>query len=357
MAQSEMQAVVYHAPGDLRIESVPRPRTGPHDVLLRVDRVGICGSDLHVYRTGQFGTGPGMIMGHEFSGTAVEVGSEVSEVSVGGRYTGFTIALCGTCYWCRSGNGRLCPELFGGYSGYGKPGGMAEYVRIESAVLGSNLIPVPDGVSDEAAALAEPLGTATYAIHRARPKDGDTVMVLGAGPVGLLLLQALKATADVQVIVTEVSESRARIASELGADHVLDARREDLLAAVQGLTGTGRWSFGAGGMADIVFDAAAVPATFEQALRFVRSQGTVCLVGVSESPSLVDSSLIVHKDVRVLGVFGSSIPHGMRLIADGGVDVSRLVSHRFPLSAAPEAFEVAAGAEALKVMLEPGGAA
>ena len=353
MTKAMMKAAVYHGPGDLRIEEVPRPETGPRDVVLRVDRVGVCGSDLHVYRTGQFGTGPGMIMGHEFAATAVEVGDDVEGARVGGRYTGFTIGFCGECYWCEHGSPRLCPELFSRYSGYGKPGAMAEFIRIEDAEVGSNLIEIPDGVSDEAAAMAEPLGTATYSIHRAKPKGGDTVVVIGAGPVGLLLVQALKATADVRVIVTEMSEPRAHLAAEVGADHVLDARRPDLLEAVQELTGTGRWSFGSGGMADIVFDAAAAPPTFEQALLFVRSQGTVCLVGVSEQPATVDPSLIVHKDIRVIGVFGSSIPHGMRLIADGEVSVEALVSHRFPLAEAAAAFETAAGPTALKVMLRP----
>ena len=348
-----MKAAVYRGPKDLRVEEVRRPSTGPKDVLLRVDRVGVCGSDLHVYRTGQFGTGPGMIMGHEFSATAVEIGAEVDGAREGGRYTGFTIGFCGECYWCEHGSPRLCPELFARYSGYGKPGAMAEFIKIEDAEVGSNLIEIPEWVPDEAAAMAEPLGTATYSIHRAQPRDGDSVIVIGAGPVGLLLVQALKATADVRVIVTEVSQARAQLASEVGADDVLDARRPDLLEAVQQLTGVGRWSFGSGGMADIVFDAAAAPPTFGQALQFVRSQGTVCLVGVSEQSSPVDTSLIVHKDVRVLGVFGSSIPHGMRLIAEGKVSVESLISHRFPLSDVATAFETAAGPTAVKVMLSP----
>jgi threonine dehydrogenase-like Zn-dependent dehydrogenase len=348
-----MKAAVYHGPGDIRSEEVPTPEPGPRDVLLAVDAVGICGSDLHVFRQGQFGLGPGTIMGHEFCATAVSLGDEVEGVEIGNRYTGFTISFCGECYWCRHGEGRLCPDLFYGYSGYGKPGAMAEYILIEDAQVGENLIPVPEKLSDEAGAMAEPLGTATYAVHRARPRDGNTAVVIGAGAIGLLVVQALKATADVTVVVTEVSEQRAELASRVGADVVLDARRHDLLGAVQEATGVGRYAFGDGGMADIVIDAAAAPPTFQQALDFVRSKGTVVLVGVPEEPATADISLIVHKDIRLLGVFGSSIPHGMELLEQGKVDVESLVSDRFSLDESPEAFARAIDPSSIKVMILP----
>src|SRR5699024_6336197 len=154
---------------------------GPRDLLLQVRAVGICGSDLHVYRKGLYGAQPGWIMGHEFCGEAAQVGDEVPDATVGGRYTGFSVQFCGECYWCQRGQQRLCPDLFEHYTGYGEPGAMAEYVLIRDAKPGQNLFAIPASLGDDAAAVAEPLGTAAYAVRRAKPADGDTVVVIGAG--------------------------------------------------------------------------------------------------------------------------------------------------------------------------------
>ncbi len=351
-----MQAAVYHGVEEIRTETVPVPTVGADDVLLRVAAVGICGSDLHVYRKGMYGAAPGWVMGHEFVGTAVAVGERVDGARLGARYTGFSIAYCGTCRACTHGQPRLCPELFEHYTGYGKPGAMAEYVLIERAELGVNLLAVPDALSDEAAAMAEPLGTAIYTTFRTKPRDGDTVVVIGAGLIGNLMVQAFKAAADVRVIVTEVSAERRAAAERSGADLTIDASRPDLLGAVREATGPGRYAFGPSGMADIVVDAAAAPPTFGQALEFVRPRGTVCLIGSPEAPSTADTGLIVNKDVKVIGLFGSTIPHGLELIAAGRVDPVPLISHRYGLEDAAEAFRVAASGATTKVMLLPSAA-
>ncbi|MDQ2621777.1 MAG: alcohol dehydrogenase catalytic domain-containing protein, partial [Actinomycetota bacterium] len=157
-----MKAAVYKGPGEIAVEEVPVPEVGPRDVLLRVDAVGICGSDLHVYRKGMYDAEPGRIMGHEFSGTVVERGPEVTGIEIDDRATGFSVEYCGECYWCKHGQVRLCPELFDGYTGYGVPGAMAEFVVIRDAEVGANYFPVPEGLSNEVAAMAEPLGTAIY---------------------------------------------------------------------------------------------------------------------------------------------------------------------------------------------------
>lgn len=349
-----MQAAVYRGIGEVETAAVEVPRPGPRDVLLRVKAVGICGSDLHVYRKGMYEAEPGRIMGHEFSGEAALVGSEVAGVAPGERFTGFTIAYCGECYWCQHGQPRLCPQLFAGYTGYGKPGAMAEYVLIEDAVLDENLFRVPDSLDDEVAAMAEPLGTAIYTAFRAKPKPGDKVVVIGGGMIGNLIVQAFKALEDVFVVVTEVSPERRALAREVGADAVVDAAGEDPFAAVVAEVGESRYAFGPTGMADIVVDAAAAPPTFNQALEFVRSKGTVVLVGSPEERPRCDVGLILMKDIRVVGVFGSTIPHGLEMLARGAIATAPLISHRFPLAEAAEAFRVAADPSSLKVMLKPG---
>ena len=176
-----MKAAVYHAPGVIEVEEVEQPEVGPRDVLLRVSTVGICGSDLHVYRKGQYGAQRGRIMGHEFCGQAVEVGAEVQGVALGGRWTGYSVSYCGTCYWCRRGQVRLCPELFDNYSGFGKPGAMAEYVLIEDAKPGENLLASPrpaqrrgrgDGRAAGHRAVRTPAREAAGRRHRRRDRRG-----------------------------------------------------------------------------------------------------------------------------------------------------------------------------------------
>jgi threonine dehydrogenase-like Zn-dependent dehydrogenase len=350
-----VRAAVYRGPGEIRVEDVPEPEPGPRDVLLRVEAVGICGSDLHVYRLGQYNAEPGRIMGHEFSAVAVEVGAEVEGVESGGRYTGFSIAYCGECWWCRAGKPRMCPHLFENYSGYGRPGAMAEYMLIKDAKLGENLFPIDPGLSEEIGAMAEPLGTAVYSVIRTKPGDGETVLVLGAGMIGNLVVQTLKARADVRVVVSEISAGRRELALECGADAVVDAAREDLFDAVVAEVGRGRSYFGESGMADLVIDAAAAPPTFGQALEFVRALGTVGLVGSPEKPAPVPVGLIGEKDLRVVGIIGSVIPAALDLLAAGAVRTEPLISHRFGLEDAAEAFAVAAGPDSMKVLMFPQG--
>ncbi len=348
-----MRAAVWEGPKEIRVEDIADPVVGPRDVLLKVKAVGICGSDLHVYRHGQYEAKPGRVMGHEFTGEAVDMGAEVEGVTLGERYTGFSIDYCGECFWCLAGKPRHCPSLFEHYTGYGRPGAMAEYVLIADAKPGENLLHIPSALADEVGAMAEPLGTAIYSLLRVKPKDGDKVVVLGAGMIGNLIIQALKARHDVQVIVTEMSQERRKLALECGADVVIDAARPDLFEAIREVTGRGRYYFGESGMADIVLDAAAAPTTFDQALNFVRTGGTVGLVGSPEKPAPVEIGLIGYKDIRVIGIVGSVIPLGLDLLAASKVATDPLLSHRFPLEEAAEAFAVADTPTSMKVMLLP----
>lgn len=348
-----MRAAVYDAPGQIATRRIARPVPGPDDVLLRVRSVGICGSDLHVYRAGAYDAQPGWVMGHEFCGAVAEVGERVKGIDVDARYTGFSVEFCGECYWCKRGRQRMCPSLFHHYTGYGELGGMAEYVMIRKAALGTNLFEIPASLSDDAGALAEPLGTAAYAVRRAKLNEGDIVVVLGAGLIGNLLIQTIKARVDATVIVTEVSEERREAALRAGADVVLDALRPDLAEAVYAATGEGRYLFGPSGMADVVFNAAAAPPTYAQSLDFVRALGTVVLVGLSEHPASVDLSMVAYKDIRMVGVVGSSIPDGIDLLATGQVTVDDLVGEHFSIDMAAKAFEVAAQGNSTKVVIRP----
>jgi 2-desacetyl-2-hydroxyethyl bacteriochlorophyllide A dehydrogenase len=348
-----MSAAVFHGPGSIVVEQLPVPEVGPADVLLRITAVGICGSDLHTFRTGMFGH-DGMVMGHELCGVVEEKGDEVEGIEVGARATGFSIGTCGRCYWCLHGQSRMCPELFANYSGYGRPGAMAELMLIKDAAVGINLFQIPDGVSDEDAALAEPLGTAFYAVRRTKVQEGDKVVVLGAGSLGTLTVQAVKTVPGTSVLVSEPSAARRKLAGALGADVVIDPLDGPALRAVQGWSGVGRFHFGEGGMADVVIDAAGARGTFAQSLEFVRSLGTVGLLGIPERPVEADLRLLIHKDVRVVGILGSLLGKGVESIASGSVEVRPLITHRLPLNEAPKGFALAANdPTTMKVMLFP----
>jgi threonine dehydrogenase-like Zn-dependent dehydrogenase len=348
-----MAAVIFHHPGDVRMKRVPLPDVGELDVLLRVKAVGICGSDLHTYRTGLFGH-DGQVMGHEFCGAAAAVEARVEGVGLGTRWTGYSAAYCGTCYWCTRGQVRMCPELFANYAGYGRPGAMADYVLIKDAVVGTNLFAIPDNVRDDLAAMAEPLGTALYAVRRTKVQPADRVVVIGVGTLGNLTMQAVKTIPNTLVLAIDLSHPRRELARELGADAVVDPISEDSLAAVIGWAGRGRFHFGEGGMADVVIDAAGGRRTFAQALQFVRSLGTVGLLGIPEGNVEAELRLIIHKDIKVVGIFGSVISAGLERIADSTVRVAPLITHRLPLTQAATAFEIATSdPTAVKVMLFP----
>jgi 2-desacetyl-2-hydroxyethyl bacteriochlorophyllide A dehydrogenase len=349
-----MKAAVLHGVRRIELAWVDLPEVGPNDVLLKIKAVGICGSDVHSYRAGLY-TFPNQILGHEFCGEVVKVGKAVEGIVEGDRGTGFTFSYCGSCYWCKAGEYRLCPQLFKGYSGYGKPGAMAEYMLIENARLNVNFFKIPPTLSDEVAATAEPLGVAIYTMYRTGPKKNDKVVILGAGIIGNLIMQVMKTVPVSKVIVTEVSKERLRMAKKMGADVAIDAKEEEnLLGLIKEHTGMGEYHFGTGGMADIVIDAAGAPTTLKQALEFVRSQGTIGLVGLPEKDVLIDTTKIVHKDIRVVGILGSAISEAVEYLDKGLVQTAPLITHHFSLDEIVSAFDaIASDPAAIKVMIHP----
>ncbi|MEW6554900.1 MAG: alcohol dehydrogenase catalytic domain-containing protein [Actinomycetota bacterium] len=348
-----MKAAVYVEPGSMEIREVQVPEVGPMDVLLKVRACGICGSDLHSYRLG-FYVEPGQVMGHEFVGEVVEAGSALAGVEPGQRAMGFTIGICGTCYWCQSGALNNCPQAFKGSTGYGKPGAFAEYVKIENAMPGLTFHPIPEGMSDEEAATLEPVGVAAFAAEMSGAKEGDKVAVLGAGLIGNATMQAMKAVPVEMVVVSEIAPLRMRLAGELGADTVIDAANEDVLERMKEELGVGPYHFGEGAMADIVVDAAGARDTFAQALEIVRSAGTVALVGLPEGDQVVNTTRIVHKSPRIIGCLGSIYPKAIELIGEGKVKTAPLITHTFPLEEINEAFRVQMDPEeSIKVLVKP----
>jgi threonine dehydrogenase-like Zn-dependent dehydrogenase len=292
-------------------------------------------------------------MGHEFAGEVVAVGSQVVGVATGERVTGFSIELCGECFWCQHGKPGLCPHLFERYTGYGEPGAFAEYVRIRHAQLNQSLFKIPENMDNDTAAFIEPTGVAMHAVRKAGATTDSQVLVLGAGVIGNLILQALRTVPAQKVVVTEVLEHRRTLAKQVGADAVIDARSEDLMAALLQELGEGRTFFGSSTMADIVIAAAGVPATIRQALHLVRAGGTVAYVALSEQLAPISTADIVLKDPKVVGVIGTNMPKGIAALRDGRIQVRPLISHRFPLKKINEAFALLDHGEGMKVLIYP----
>jgi 2-desacetyl-2-hydroxyethyl bacteriochlorophyllide A dehydrogenase len=349
---SSMKAAVYYGPRDLRVDSVPFPEIGPNDILLKVKYCGICGSDVHSYGTGLY-INKGQIMGHEFSGEVVKIGSNVSNIRTGERGTGFYAGVCGTCYWCQNHQYTLCPDLFKNSTGYGLSGAFAEYVKIPNARLGVNYHSIPDEIDDISAATIEPVSVSALTVDLCQPQQGDQVVVMGAGLIGNVVMQVFKASAASQVIVTEVSEKRLQAAIQSGADIVINAAKEDVVERLKNLVGIGPYHFNEGAMADIVVDAAGAPAAVEQSFEIVRSGGTIAFVGLPEKKAVIDTTKIVHKTPRIIGCLGGNFVKAISLLREGKVKTSPLVSHTFPLEHVQEAFETQMNPHnSVKVMIE-----
>lgn len=350
---STMKAAVYVGRRRLEIRDEPKPEITGKDVLIKVSNCGICGSDLHSFKSGMY-IEPGQIMGHEFMGIAAAVGREVEGVRVGERVTGFSLGVCGRCYWCQKRQWMLCPEVFKKSTGYGRPGAFAEYVLITNAVKGRSIYCLPDTIDDFTGATIEPVGVGIFSVALAEVKAGDKVVVLGAGMIGNACLQAAKEK-GASVYAVEVSPVRLKLAAESGADFVFDARTGDPLEWVKDVVGRGPYHFNEGGMADVVFEAAGVTQTIQQSFEMVRAGGTICFVGLPEHPVPIDTTKIVHKMPRVLGALGGDFIHAIGSLSSGRIRTKGLVTHVFPLEMANEAFETQMRADdTVKVMVHMG---
>lgn len=346
-----MKAAVYKGPADIVIEEVEQPRIGYQDILVKVCACGICGSDLHTYKDGLY-TEPGQIMGHEFSGEVVQVGKGVLNIKNGDRITAIPLVGCRNCHMCARGLYYLCLSKFGRTIAYGLPGAFAEYVRVPDAVLNRNVYGIPDRISYEEAALIEPLSTGLHAVRLAQPDIAETALILGAGPIGLCLLQVLRSAGPSTIIVSEISDKRLGMAKKLGADLVVNPKVEKLAELVTQIEGIDTASHGI----DVVIDCVGKEATFKQGFDMVSPKGTLVLVGLYGNAVPVDLTFVVQNEVRVVGVFSyhDEFRQSIRLIQTGKVDVKSLISHRFPLGDTKHAFDVQCDAEeSLKVLIIP----
>lgn len=333
-----MKAGIFQAAGTFDIGQVDKPSAGSDGVVVQVTVCGICGSDLHSYVEGAF-VEPGQIMGHEFSGPIVEVGSDVVGLAVGDRVTAVPLSVCGRCPRCIEGKGHLCETGLSASIAYGLPGAFAEFVRIPRAVLGKNVLRIPDNVSDAAAAMVEPMAVALHAARSAAPDPADTAVVIGLGSIGLNAVQMLKALGAGRVIGIDVSDSRLALATELGADAVIDGRKQNAIEAVQELTGVGVG--GAGARADIVIEASGSGTLLADAIAMTRAGGRLRIAALYEGEVVIDANQIVQKEMSVEGTFAynGEFPVVLEMLADGRVTAEPLITHTFSLDDLDSAFQ------------------
>lgn len=347
-----MLAVVYYGPNDLRVEKRPVPDIGPGEALLKVLSTGICGTDLRILHGAHRKYPPGTIRipGHEVVGDIVEVGADVKGLDVGQRVFMAPNMGCGHCRQCISGNNNLC--AFYDAPGITFDGSFAEYMRIPSAaILQGNLIPISKQVDPAAAALIEPFACVLRGQDAVQIRPGESVLVVGAGPIGIMHAMLAKLHGAGIVIVSELIPERAAQASEFGADRVVNPAEEELSVVIQELTN------GAG--VDVIIVAAPAKSAQTMAVELAAISGRINFFGglPKDNPTIqMNSNLVHYKELIVTGTTASSTQncHQAAMIVNSGrIDLSRLIEARFPLGEAIEAFSVAGSGKALKVVLEP----
>ena len=341
-----MAAAVLRRPREIRVEERPVPEPRPGEVLVQLGRVGVCGSDIHWWRTGSIGgrvIERPLVLGHECAGVIVAVGQGIDPGRVGERVAVEPGVPCRRCRFCKAGRYNLCPAVVF----FGVPhvdGALTEYVTVAADF--AHLL--PDRVTLEEGAMMEPLAVGLAAVGRGEVAVREAVLVLGAGTVGLMTVAAAKARGAAPVIAVDISPFRLEWARRMGADLALDARADDVAAIVAGQTD--------GYGPDVVIETAGTPRTTQQTIELASRGGRAVWVGLPEEATFpIDMVLAVRKELDIRGVFRyvNVFPKAIELVASGAINVRPLVTHTYALDETQEAVAFADSHkdEALKVMI------
>jgi 2-desacetyl-2-hydroxyethyl bacteriochlorophyllide A dehydrogenase len=332
-----MNAAVLHAPRSLSVDTTPAPRPAPGDAVVRVRAAGLCGTDYRIW-TGERAVAYPRVMGHEFVGHIEALGEGVTQLAPGDRVVIEPNYSCGHCPLCREGNRNLCFARTA--IGIDVDGGFAELVSVPARCCWK----IPDGVDDFHALLIEPLAVVVRAVGRAEPGPGKTAAVVGAGSLGLLALQVLRAR-GVRALVVARTPTRLPMASELGADEVHVAANEPLERVARRFSGREG--------VDMVVETAGTPAAVTSSLELVRPGGRVVLTGLPHDPTPVAFFSVVRREVTILGsmIYQDEFGEALRLVASGQVRTTPLLTHRFPLARIADAFVAHRDPAAVKVAL------
>jgi L-iditol 2-dehydrogenase len=349
--KSKMKVAKFYAPGDIRLENVDEPVVSAGEVKILVRNCSTCGTDVKIWKSGHPNMTPPQVMGHEIAGEITEVGDGVEGWQPGDRVQVIAAIPDGTCAECLAGHPAVCEHQLS--MGYQFPGGFAEYMIVPREVLAvDGLTKIPDNLSFAEASLGEPLACVINGQELARVSEGETVVVVGSGPIGCLHVRLARARGAACVILIDLNAERLAVAADIvKPDFAFASETEDPVAAVLSATG--------GRGADVVITAAASGRAQEQGLAMLARRGRLSLFGglPKDAPTItVDSNLVHYRELTIVGVNGSSPQHNkqaIELIASGAVPVSDLITHVLPLDDVLDALSIVANGEAIKVTIEP----
>ncbi len=344
----KMKAAMYYDIGDVRYEETDVPVIGPGELLIKVGMALTCGTDIKTYKRGH----PILIkhtpalFGHEYAGTIEEVGAGLKSFEAGMRVVATNSAPCGDCFFCKRDVPNLCASLKDSLVN----GAFAEYIRVPAPVVRWNTHQIPDSLAFRDAALTEPLACVVHGIEESNIKLGDTVVVIGAGPIGQMLIMLAKKYGASTVIAADLAKLRRDTAKKAGADVVIDPSRENPVERVREETS----SFGA----DVVIEAVGIPQTWEQAVEMTRDAGTTILFGGAASGTKfeVDTVRFHYGQLTIKGVFHLKPRHveqALKLIIAGDVNTDLLISHEMRLEKIKEALELMSQGQSMKVAIRP----
>ena len=343
----KMKAAMLYGVKDLRVENIEVPKVTAGEVLARVRAATTCGTDLKIFQRGYVEKVIKLptIFGHEWAGEVVEVGEGLGWPKKGMRIRAGNSAPCLHCTMCQKGKYNLCEDMIWLWGAY------AEYVKIPAHMVMVNTQEIPEHVSYEEAAITEPFACVLHGVEEARVKLGDTVAIIGAGPIGLLHLLTVKKMGVEKVIIIDIVDDRLNFAARLGADEVINAGKVDVVENIWQLTG--------GYGADVVIEAIGLPATWEQSLRLVRKGGTVLEFGGCPPGTeiKINAEMLHYGELTVLGTFHTTPLHfrkALNLIASRTIDVRPLITKKMRLKDIKDAFEVLATSKSeIKIAINP----
>ena len=347
-----MRAAVYRGKNDVRLETVPVPEIGPGEVLVRIHTCGICGTDLKKISTGSH-SAP-RIFGHEMSGQIVAIGEGVTNFQAGDRVMVFHHIPCGQCYYCRHKVFAQCPvyKKVGASAGFEPSGGgFAEYIRVTDWIVRKGMVKIPSLVSYEQASFIEPVNTCMKAVASLELERDETVLVIGQGPIGMILAILAKRT-GATVVTSDLYAQRLKISSSYGLRHNINASSEDPAKRVRELT--------EGRGADAVILATAGNSLIRPAIDAARPGGRVMLFAQTQhSEVAIDPAAVCMDEKTLLGSYSASVDlqlENVQLVFEGGIDFARLITHRFSLEQAVQALQLAShpGPDSLKIVIQPG---
>ena len=327
-----MKALLLTEYKQMQVTDVDEPTVGPDDVLVQVEACGICGSDIHGYDGSTGRRIPPLVMGHEAAGVVVGTGENVTDLPDGTRVTFDSMVSCGKCEFCADGHRNLCDDrmVLGVSCGdYRRHGAFAERISVPRRIV----YQLPDSLSFEHAALVEAVSVAVHAANVTPIKLGDTVVVVGAGMIGLLTLQAVRAAGATRVIAVDLNDKRLAVAKELGADEVLRADQCDVPAAIRDMT--------RGRGADVAMEVVGATPTVVTAIESVRKGGSVCLVGNVAPTIELPLQSVVTREISLHGTCGCNgeYPECIDLMNRGAINVAPLITSKISLADSPKWFE------------------